>query len=230
MPEQMYTRTVAFNIETEAIESRRGEVKVEVKYGNTKDPDKRREKEMETVAKAGSRMALDPFFGSIACASFCVIKDGQVKAVTVFSEDIGEEDVIKYFIRQVTNQPTRIVTFNGSNFDLPFMAVRAAILGVEIPKNARYPMGLYQTNELDAAHCDLHQVLQRLHPDGMMDSGRTLSFYAKEMLDTAWPFADVDQSRIGDLIRDGKRATVSGLCEWNVKSTLAIYEKLKAVY
>lgn len=132
----------------------------EYKYGNTKDPDKRKVIEEETKQKQIDDMALSPFYGRIC--SYAVYGPEFQKYHTVDEiSDAAEIELINEVFEMLTVTATtvpRVITWRGTDFDLPFLFIRAAILNVFIPAGClrlQQMIKRYTT----APHCDLERVI-----------------------------------------------------------------------
>ena len=115
-----------------------------VALGNLKDEAKIKAKVEAAKQKQIESMALSPMFGKIACIGV----DTDVHIVEdekLLIEEVGKEVLSKM-------QP--ICTWNGINFDIPFIYKRALILGVKISPPMSFWMKRYNTTP----HCDLMQV------------------------------------------------------------------------
>ncbi len=103
--------------------------KPEVKAGNLKDPAKIAEKAEAARAEQVEKMALSPLWGRV-CAWV-----GAEDAETVHAECLkAETDAEEARIVEAafsTLAKGRIVTYNGTSFDLPFIYRRAVLLGID---------------------------------------------------------------------------------------------------
>lgn len=94
--------------------------------------------------------ALSPRTGRIVAVGFAW------RGVTGSDWSAGEDEreVIEHAIRYLYDNDL-VVTYNGTSFDLPFLATRAAILGVPLRMNFGRLMRRYSTSP----HCDVRGVL-----------------------------------------------------------------------
>ena len=131
--------------------------KPEVKAGNVKDPAKIAEKTAAARAEQIEKMALSPLWGRV-CA-WVAAEDSE----TVFMDclkvetDADEARIIENAFERLAEG--RIITYNGTAFDLPFLYRRATILGVD-PRMFNLPplselTARYQTNR---RHIDIMVV------------------------------------------------------------------------
>ena len=136
------------------------------KLGNLKDSIKRREKEAEQRQKWEvdlqkkkdeqiEGMALNPLFSRIAS---CAFFDGENYNFLSLQNDDDKNEIalIKWINYELCcgNFQENICTYNGFNFDLPFIYKRAMILGVQMT----FKLKKWGTRYTTSPHCDLLQV------------------------------------------------------------------------
>ena len=234
----MSTAVMALNIETGAnLDMVDSLPPPDVKYGNTKDPLKRATKEAEAAASQRTKMALDPHFGVVLCVGLASYSSEQrVESAVRFTSDPGEDGIavgergLLQRAWKLIGKIDRLVTFNGSGFDIPFMLRRSAILGVK--PDVHIETNKYRVQKLSApGHTDLMHVLHETETGPGLGVPRTLSFYVKQFLGEEWPSADVDQSQLAELLtQEGGRQQIEELCSWNVRQTLLLDRRLQGVY
>lgn len=230
-------RTLALNIETCGQAAKLAELpEPEAALGNLKDPAKIEAKIAEVRHGQHKGMALDPFFGEVLWITI-VEMDGGNPVIVNLAGGRGveyEREIITtthgMIVGQNSEYENRVVTFNGAGFDFPFLERRGQLLRASTIGG--WPeQGKYRCAGLANPHVDLMQYLHQSSP-GFGDSNplrypRTLSFYVKQFLGVDFPFADLDQSTLGELAKtDAGRDVVRGLCEWNTVHTLRLYERL----
>jgi len=125
----------------------------DVKYGNTKDPDKRAAKLAEAKVDQVKKMALSPLYGRV-CSVATMVDDVSSCVIDNVDSDEKERALLETVADKIFKSPLPICTWNGMNFDIPFFYKRALILGVKISVSLPYWMKRY-TN---IPHCDLMQV------------------------------------------------------------------------
>lgn len=77
------------------------------------------------------RAALSPLTGAVAIACVDIEDGGGRWSRVTFTSQAGESECLKELSQFMTQHaPAVIVTYNGENFDLPFLAGRCAIRGV----------------------------------------------------------------------------------------------------
>jgi len=131
----------------------------EVKTGNLKDIEKIKAKAAEAKQKQIDDMALSPFYGRI-----CSIATwGEYQGYDVIDEisDAAEIELITKTLEKMSfgaTQSPSVVTWNGLDFDFPFLYKRAALLKIAMP--AGCPGLSYWTKRYSTVpHCDLMAVL-----------------------------------------------------------------------
>ena len=132
----------------------------EVKTGNLKDPDKIAAKVAEAKGKQIEKMALNPLYGRIA--SFA-IKDvrGESERVTLLGavDDDGERELIQDILKNVfACEETRLATWNGNGFDLPYVYKRAVCLGINPANFGAPPLSAWTKRYSNEKHFDLMQI------------------------------------------------------------------------
>ena len=150
--------TIAFDIETIPNTSLIDRLpEPEVKTGNLKDQAKIAEKIEEAKKAQIEKMALSPLYGRVCC--WCA-HDSETDTTTGScinaDTDAEETEVIERAFLLFSK--FKVITYNGSSFDLPFLYRRAVILGID-PNEFSAPtlaemLKRYDNNK----HLDLMQV------------------------------------------------------------------------
>jgi len=127
-----------------------------VKYGNTKDIGKRAIKDLEAKEKQVDSMALSPLYGKIAC---CGYYDSSSNGRGVIFGDIDEkvliENIFEMFLIPNNDNPSpKICTWNGANFDIPFIYKSAMMYDIKIT----YPLSYWTKRYSTEIHADLMQI------------------------------------------------------------------------
>jgi DNA polymerase elongation subunit (family B) len=200
-----------------------------VKYGNTKDEAKRKDIEEAAIKKQIQGMALSPLTGRI-CAYAVVhaeelpgnnfklekVTSGVLKTV----DDNEERALIKKLLKEAgLSEPKRqiIVTFNGMDFDLPFIYGRAMMLGmVPLPLQLSHWTKRYSVTP----HVDLRKVLTNWE----YAARGSLHYFCKLILKTAKE--EPDYQDFLDIFKAGKQDTIVEAC---AQHTLLIYELYRYV-
>ena len=103
---------------------------IEIKAGNLKDPAKIAEKEKAAKQEQIEKMALSPLYGRI-CAWVGAEDENAVWMDCIEAETDAEETRIIESAFELISE-TRVITYNGTSFDLPFLYRRAVILGIDV--------------------------------------------------------------------------------------------------
>jgi predicted PolB exonuclease-like 3'-5' exonuclease len=126
-----------------------------------KDPAKIAAARAEAKEEQVSKMALDAMTGRV-CACALVGVDGSDDfssvAVATGTDDASEMALLAMIFTALGRKDTRIVTFNGMGFDLPFLYKRAMILGLELHEYGAPPLTAWTKRYSTDRHCDLMQV------------------------------------------------------------------------
>lgn len=145
----------------------------DVAYGNTKDDDKRAAKLAEAIEKQRRDMALSPLYGrvcSFAIASRMSDENGDISDSIVCEvaavdgdhvTDDTERALLKRLFDRLRSTPThsaKLLTWNGTNFDLPFVYRRAIMLRIDLYEYGLPPLQTWVKRYQTTPHCDLQQV------------------------------------------------------------------------
>lgn len=124
---------IAFDIETMPNSSMIKKLpELEVKTGNLKDPAKIAEKVAEAKLEQVSKMALSPLYGRI-CSIVAIDDKGNSFSGCITEDcDSGERELIECSLTVFGGENKRLISYNGNNFDLPFIYKRAILLGIDM--------------------------------------------------------------------------------------------------
>jgi len=118
-------------------------------------------------------------------------------------------------------QYQQFITFNGRQFDNPFLALRSAIHGVRPTKDLNRARYIYQQSP-DAVHIDLFDQLSFY---GAMRRKGTLHLYARAM-GIKSPKADgVDGDEVGKLFKQKKYLEIARYNAGDLIATAELYKK-----
>jgi DNA polymerase elongation subunit (family B) len=192
----------------------------EVLIGNIKDTFKIENKIKQSKEKQIERMALNPFYGRIC--SFAIWGE-MVREVRVMDKisNANEIEIIRdalgYLQTSSINYPS-IVTFNGMEFDFPFLFKRAWILDIEIPNGC--PSVKYFTKRYsDVPHCDLAKELCG------WSSGKYISLDEAAGVKFGEEKVKIDVTQFTQMILDGKQNEI-GI--YNLKDAELTYRLYKS--
>ena len=161
-------------------------------------------------------------------------EDGEVLEGKLSTEDnckyMNEKTMLIKFW-EIFNSPkykrVHFISFNGRNFDAPFLMLRSAILGVRPTRNLmegtkfNYPL-----------HTDLIDELTFFSPSSYGATKRfNFDFYAREFGLQSPKAEGIDGSKVKDFFLDGKIDEVAEYCMRDVTTTWELYliwrERLK---
>jgi hypothetical protein len=117
-----------------------------------------------------------------------------------------------------------VVTFNGRGFDVPFLYLRSAVLGVAITR--KHWLGYrFQTEP----HCDLAEQLTFYGVSGREGASRrfNLDFYCKAFGIESPKAQGVSGMDVGRLLAEGRPREVAEYCLRDVVATLRLYRVWK---
>lgn len=244
MKNGMKIRNIALNIETCAQpDALKHLPPPKVAYGPLKDPVKRREKDIEAAEAQRTKIALDPWYGQVLCVTLAVEKpdnDGNntLTPTTLWADQHGEARLLQWLWRQLepkrneeSNSPeqvTRLITFNGASFDLPFLMTRSLVH--RVPVSVVFATDRYQVTNPYGFHFDVYQYFDKLLPDNPLRLGRRLRDYARAILGETFPYEEVDQSALDSLSKSSEgRQTIKGLCEWNTRMAFHLAKLIQTI-
>jgi DNA polymerase elongation subunit (family B) len=114
----------------------------------------------------------------------------------------------------------QIITFNGRSFDVPFLYLRSALLGVPISRKDWLGYR-FQTEP----HCDLAEQLSFYGVSGREGAARrfNLDFYCKAFGITSPKSQGVTGMDVGRLMAEGKHREIADYCVRDVEATMELY-------
>lgn len=194
----------------------------EVSVGNLKDADKIAEKIAKAKEKQIADMALSPLTGRVCCAVFG--NDDGAEGKTIAAEnDEQEVELIEWIMEPL--EEYRLVTWNGINFDLPFVYKRAMILGID-PRCFGAPLLSTWTKRYSTErHVDLMQVWGNWNSQ----SYARLNDVARMVLGKVK--IEIDFKDFPELIKTPEgRARLQGYCEGDaLELTWGLYQNFLGV-
>lgn len=106
-------------------------VRANVKHGNTKDPDKRKQKEDEAVDGARDAAALSPNTGVIGSIAWGWLHGDQIGSATGPSELQNVREFVAFVSK--LERPAIIAGFNCVRFDIAWITHRCGVLALQLP-------------------------------------------------------------------------------------------------
>ena len=195
--------------------------------------------EGQTAEEAVSKMALSPLLGRV-CAFSMVAEDGQseiVEGSPVFNRCIYEENdeqekfIVQSFFDIIFSEQHfnhALVTFNGTDFDIPFMFKRGVILGVDFDK---YPKihTLYDYASSEYYSKNIHIDVLGRWGSRYNRHGCTLNKLSEAILGDKK--IEINLPSFAEMIKteDG-RDQIMAYCAKDVILTLRLFKKLTGVF
>jgi DNA polymerase elongation subunit (family B) len=155
-----------------------------------------------------ARFGLDPTTGRVIVAGTLDTETGDERAFAGDDERLLLEAFWE-FVEQA--RPRRLVTFSGRRFDVPYLNVRSAILGLRpaVP----LPSG--------DAHFDVREALEA------EDRRRVGSLdYFCAVFGIPSPKTELDGTRIGEAYAAGRLEDIVRYCFEDCRATAALYERI----
>ncbi len=201
----------------------------------------------EQIEKRKWELALTPFTGSVVCIGLMLMhkndsNEWEMINKAAFSTKIdfegdereeielsngdkcyvnSEMKIIDDFWKILNKYPTsQLVTFNGRNFDCPFLMLRSAVYGIRPSRNLmagtkfNYPL-----------HIDLADELTFYAGFGFGATKRfNFDFYARSFGITSPKSEGVDGSMVNELYKENKVAEIAEYCLRDVSATWDLFK------
>lgn len=203
----------------------------------------------EEIQKRKVELGLSPFTAQIICIGMYFVEvknDEEINSKAVayvvdnsFSNDqekieeiddveihtVSEKKAIETFWRILAKYPDiHLISFNGRNFDCPFIMLRSAILGVVPTRNL-----MEGTKFNYQYHTDLLDELTFYQPTYYFSATKrfNLDFYTRSFGIESPKSLGLDGSNVGEYFKEGKLMDIALYCIRDVKSTWELYKKVK---
>ena len=174
-----------------------------------KDPIKIKEAQENAILEQISKMALKPETGIIACIGYGNITNGDIHIE-------NEKEMLESFFKRISGKT--IVTFNGINFDLPFIYKRAMLLNVDVPYSLESFIKHYSTT----FHVDLMQIWSGWSSQGFV----SLDYLSSLILGKKK--VDFDFKEIPELLKTSNGIKrLSDYCLKDIELTTELFNKMK---
>jgi DNA polymerase elongation subunit (family B) len=131
----------------------------------------------------------------------------------------SEKEILEWFWQDIKKYRTYI-TFNGRCFDIPFLRIRSAILGIKCSIELMTPR--YDKN----THIDL---LEELMFQGALNRKFTLDFYCKAFSIKS-PKGSMSGYEVPKYFKEGKGLQIAEYCLGDVIATGELYQKWYSSY
>lgn len=200
----------------------------------------------EEIQSKKFEMALSPLSGQIVCigtqlmilnqngeweqtgrAALSVnnsFEDGKKEAVELTTGDkciiYNEATLLEVFWNLLKkHEPVTLISFNGRNFDAPFIMLRSAINKIKPSRNLmsgtkfNYPQHVDLIDELTFYNGSQYGATRRFNFD----------FYTRSFGITSPKSEGVDGSMVGDLFREGKILEIAEYCMRDINATWELF-------
>jgi DNA polymerase elongation subunit (family B) len=191
--------------------------------GNYKDPEKIAHYVYAEKMKQVEKMALSPWTGRICSIATWSDYQSDRNYYTMMAVDDKEETVIieealELFVIHQGYHP-KVLTWNGWEFDLPFLFIRAMLLGVKLPAGLP-PLKAFQKKYDSTLHIDVMQEIS------MWRGRMSLENAARELL--GQKKADLDFREFPALIAAGNYDVIGRYNLRDAELTFEIYKKCQS--
>lgn len=182
-----------------------------------------------------NQCSLWPFTSQVVCVAMVNAESGKGQVLFLaddFEADAGEAGPVEFIpcvdevelltaFWDVAKHYEAIVTFNGRGFDVPFLYLRSAILGVPISRKDWLGYR-YQTEP----HCDLAEQLTFYGVSGREGAARrfNLDFYCKAFGIESPKSHGVTGMDVPTLLAEGRHLEIAEYCLRDVRATVNLYQ------
>ncbi len=199
----------------------------------------------EEIERRKAEMALTPLTAQIVCIGLKIIEriEGEDKVITTgaisvdnsLGDDEHREEILSTgeimhlyneksalvaFWRTLKKYNPHLISFNGRNFDAPFLMLRSALLGI------RPTINIMQGTKFNYdRHTDLIDELSFYSTNYNYGATKRFNFdfYARAFGITSPKAQGIDGSKVLDFFKEGKIAEISEYCLRDVKATWELY-------
>lgn len=182
-------------------------IKKKLKAALARNPD------IDVVQEDGKIRGTDPYLSRIVCIGIYYPLTGQSIALTNDSEKV----ILESFWEQIKGYNGIYITFNGVQFDVPFIIKRSIVYGLK-PSN----LSFIQHTKFNA---------YPPHFDVMLQNGRYNGYSLKETCDffgvPSPKEGSVSSSSVAQAYREGRIQEIADYCLRDLDSTYLLYQKIK---
>ncbi len=131
-----------------------------------------------------------------------------------------EEKMLDFFWKILIRYPqAKLISFNGRNFDAPFLMLRSALLKIRPSRNLMQGTKFNYQN-----HIDLIDELTFFSPSSYGATRRfNFDFYTRAFGITSPKSEGIDGSKVADFFAEGRIDEISEYCLRDVKATWELY-------
>jgi predicted PolB exonuclease-like 3'-5' exonuclease len=172
--------------------------------------------------------ALDPLTGRVACLGLYGDADGHetgdVRIIEAAATDDDERAILEHAFAVLAGEDTRIVTWNGIGFDLPFIYKRALILGLDPAQFGVPPLTAWTKRYNTDRHFDLMQVWAGWSTEGREKLDVVASLVLRERK------AEFDVNAIKDMLgSDEGRVKLAEYCQQDARLTWRLFKRMSGL-
>lgn len=163
-------------------------------------------------------MVFRPEFGHVICVAWGV-DEPALEVRTLVARTVDEEpDLLRQLWQAIAavRGPRRWVTYNGLEFDLPYLLRRSALLGIEVPILA--PLRRYALGE----HYDVMQALANWKPGDRLPLRIAARLFGLAKAD------GLDGAGVHEAWRAGRIEAVAAYCAQDARITYDLFRRLQA--
>lgn len=203
----------------------------------------------EEILKKKSEMALYPLTSQVVCLGLQFVEineegieslkkiayvmdnsvnDEEKKEIELSTEDkcyvASESKIISHFWKMIKKyDKSTLITFNGRNFDIPFLMLRSAILKIKPSKNLM--SGTKFNYSGSSGHIDLIDELTFYNASSYGATKRfNFDFYTRAFGITSPKSEGVDGSKVAELFEEGKLKEIAEYCLRDVTATWELFK------
>ena len=158
-------------------------------------------------------MATNPFLGEIVCIGLMKTNDaGQYDHLSIYGT---EEDILIRFWKTIRDFKGLFISFNGLNFDVPFILKRSMVIKIG-PSNNNF---LNTRRFLKYPHFDCMQILADYNPGNYS----TLKLACESLGIESPKEGDIVAATVAQAFEDGRIEEIAAYCLKDVVATYHLY-------
>lgn len=169
---------------------------------------KKLETRQQHALEDAGKLSLTPLTGKVICVAF---KEDDKESLLLG----GNETMMIRGAFHLINKCTRLVTFNGKQFDLPFLIISATRINIPMPAHILRMLGKYENDR----HTDIRNILTNHQQFGRGTLGQWASRFGINP-----PYGDGSQIAGWYLDNDWKQIGKHSIS--NVQATYEIYQRI----
>lgn len=192
----------------------------EIKLGALKDPEKIAQKKAEAKIKQIEKMALNPLYGRV-CAAVLSNDNACSRIIIDEDSDNAETELLETLFPFFADDNV-LITYNGTDFDMPFTYKRAVLLGIVPAEYAAPTLSAMTARYNNKHHIDLMTVWCGYGRYEKLDNLGNFLLDEKKLDVNFRDFPEMIKTEIG-------RGKLLDYCEQDVRLTWALYQRFKGV-